>query len=1277
MYRSLGCWLIGIAFLAFSKPAVGQDWKTEYDQAVTSYQAQNYKEALAAALKAYNSSKQLDVKNQVYSLQLITVICLDGNDPDEGLKWIAEEANLFLKTEGPKSKTYPEALRKHSLLLQQKGQAKEATAKCAEALAALEASEGKETAGYASLQAYYGQLLTLTGDLPNAKAILDQSLERLVKFPDEEETYLSALSLSAQVDDKMNQAASAEGKFKKLVTLLEQNQLTNLPEYNEAKVRLAEIALAKGQTAESEKMLAGAAVGAEQKAQQLLRIAIEYQNNQQLEKANETYVQAAAAAAEASLSNNTAFSIYLNYARTLVELNLPERAWAELIKADQLAKKLFPPNSTEHAFVQFTQGDLAVRQGRTREAIAYFQRAAQNSAAMAPALRLHMLTTAARHLLNQNQAEPAVMLLQPVVAEGNVSNHDVMDATLTYCEALIASNQNDQAISVLSKSVVAASSIETKNRYEMVLADALQSKGEWRRSLQILQAIDLTPTLPDDLRASNSFRMARLHQQLGNYTEAEKSYRGAIQTYKQLQPGKPDELLLVYNSLAILFLQLGNYAEAERLYVELLRQTDTFSGYYTTLQQNLAGVYQETLRYDEAQKLLESVVEQDKTRLGERHPDYAVSLQNLAAVYQKTNQLEKANRLYNQALQIDKESGGDNTLAYATKAANLGVVYQEMGNLNEAQRLLEQALKIREVKLGKDHPDYVFNEYNLAVLHQQKGEWQQAAPLFKHVSGFYLGQIRELFPAMSEKEKTAFFNKINEVILAYQDFAVENASKQNDLPGDLLNFRLATKALLLNASTKVRNRILSSGDVVLLQRFAEWLQTKEELGKLYTLNAEEKNLNKARIQSLQQKANDLEKQLSTQSELFARDNQSEAIDWQKLKTRLAPDEAAIEMIRLRLNLKNDSIIYAALVLKPTSTQPELVIFPDGRKMEGREFSFYRNSIQFQTDNPRSYQVYWKPLEKSLQGVKTIYFSADGVYNKVNVMTLLNTATNQYLVEQFTVKLLSNLRELAQTGRSATTIQTASLFGYPDYRLGSTMSPTDLSAEATRNINPTARAIVSDGIPELPGTKEEVSKISDLLKANKWAASLYTGAEASEAAIKSQQNTGVLHIATHGFFIEGTETGQPIVLSQELAQAENNPLLRSGLILSGAEKYLLQPDNKRAEDGILTAYEAINLNLDRTDLVILSACETGAGEIKNGEGVYGLQRAFLLAGTNNLMMSLWKVDDEATQELMVEFYSQWNKLKDKSQAFRNTQLELKKKYNSPYYWGSFIMIGANP
>ena len=182
------------------------------------------------------------------------------------------------------------------------------------------------------------------------------------------------------------------------------------------------------------------------------------------------------------------------------------------------------------------------------------------------------------------------------------------------------------------------------------------------------------------------------------------------------------------------------------------------------------------------------------------------------------------------------------------------------------------------------------------------------------------------------------------------------------------------------------------------------------------------------------------------------------------------------------------------------------------------------------------------------------------------------------------------------------------------------------------------------------------------QSHKWRVQSFTNEEATEEAIKEIRQPCLLHIATHGFFTDEKENTNA-----------TDPMLRAGLLFTGAANYLQDNVNYGNDNGILTAYEAANLNLDNTELVILSACETGKGEVQLGEGVYGLQRAIMVAGANNLLMSLWKVDDEATAFLMTSFYSVWEG-QNNPDEFREIQIAMRKKYPHPFYWGAFVMLG---
>jgi CHAT domain-containing protein len=209
---------------------------------------------------------------------------------------------------------------------------------------------------------------------------------------------------------------------------------------------------------------------------------------------------------------------------------------------------------------------------------------------------------------------------------------------------------------------------------------------------------------------------------------------------------------------------------------------------------------------------------------------------------------------------------------------------------------------------------------------------------------------------------------------------------------------------------------------------------------------------------------------------------------------------------------------------------------------------------------------------------------------------------------------------------------------------------------------------------LPGTKAEVESIAGLFQSRQIPVEVLTGASATEAGMKAVSDPSVLHVATHGFFLSDVSQSSGMRMGVQVSRAKENPLLRSGLLLSGAATaFSDEPTLSGTNNGVLNAYEAMNLDLSDTRLVILSACETGTGEIVNGEGVYGLTRAFQVAGARRVVMSLWKVDDEATGLLMTRLYQEWLTTGNLQQAFVSAQLAIKAKFPEPYFWGGFVLM----
>ena len=344
------------------------------------------------------------------------------------------------------------------------------------------------------------------------------------------------------------------------------------------------------------------------------------------------------------------------------------------------------------------------------------------------------------------------------------------------------------------------------------------------------------------------------------------------------------------------------------------------------------------------------------------------------------------------------------------------------------------------------------------------------------------------------------------------------------------------------------------------------------------------------------------------------------------------------------------------------------------------------SLDFKNQNDLKYlyNELWEPIAEKIGDAKTVYISLGGIYNNFNLNTLYNPETEKYLLEEKDIRIVNCARDFALSKESEKKnyiSNTASLFGFPDFDGNNTVS-TDSSnlIVSQRDFNTFWLDSITRGGMEarpLPETKTEIENISSTFKSNNWQVSFYLEENASETNFKNQENPRVLHVATHGYFLEDVpieNQDQNRLLGVDKEVFSQDPMLRSGLLFSGANK-TLNGEIPLAENGLLSAAEASLLDLRETELVVLSACETGRGEIKNSEGVYGLRKAFADAGAQNIIMSLWKVDDKVTQEFMTRFYEIWlNERTTIREAFNRTQLEIKAKYPQPYYWGAFILVG---
>jgi CHAT domain-containing protein/tetratricopeptide (TPR) repeat protein len=1044
-------------------------------------------------------------------------------------------------------------------------------------------------------------------------------------------------------------------------------------------------------------ILKGSASGGESPMQEYLNLAVIYQNQRQFDKADKAYEDAFELIKSGqSVDKVSEGLLYENYAL----LHYAKRDYNKALQSSDQAVRIFQSNEIKpqyRASAYNTRGMVYKGMGRMDSAKVNFLEAASvcsgNNLGNTEIQAKILENLSSLELLKGNTSEARNYIEKAIKLRADlngVNSYSYANSLNSYGAVLNEMSNYSQAIEVLEKSLKIADSL--KNKDESLFLQVITNLGliyynignnATADSIFALSVKETSKVYGEgSIEAGKSLiNLARADQALGNYKKAESEYLLALKNIFAIAGENDPEYLNSYNSFGKFYQTLGNYEEAERIYKEIIGKVSPGDPVYPIALQNLATLYQMQEKYELAEPLLVRDLGLDSLQKGtDKNPDYAISLQNLASLYQKTGRLELAVPLYLKALKIDESVYGKIHPSYSKKLFNLATLYQDQGKYNEALPLMKESVEIRKTVFGQDHPDYAYGQFGLAVINDAIGNDAEARLGYNEAARIYLKQLKEIFPALSEKEKTAFYNRIRPIIEDYRDFAVEYAATDPSVLKDLYNLQLQTKAILLNASAKTRSRIMNSGDPDLISRYNTWISIKEQIVRMYGFTREELVKQGVDLQTLERSANDLEKELSEKSELFAGEIDKSEVNWENIRSILKPGESAIEIIRISKNIKNDSVIYAGLVItQNTIDHPVLVIFPNGIKMETREYSRYLNSIKFKIQNEASYKIYWKPFESVMTGIKKVFVSSDGIFNKINLNTLYDPDSSSYLIDQFKIILVSNTKDLLTEKKAPGQNQNiAELLGFPDYKMGIAGNQPEI--DKTQNGSGISDLLRS-GVSPLPGTRDEVELIQQVLNSNNWHTTLLTGAEADENNLKKIHEPGILHLATHGFFLNDVELKRNLGEDNQLMNEAmlSNPLLRSGVLLAGAERGAYHNPNDAAQpnetsDGILTAYEAMNLNLDNSRLVVLSACETGLGELKNGEGIYGLQRAFLVAGASNLVMSLWKVNDATTQELMTGFYKTWLSGKTLTDAFRETQLVIKQKYPFPYYWGAFIMIG---
>jgi CHAT domain-containing protein/tetratricopeptide (TPR) repeat protein len=724
----------------------------------------------------------------------------------------------------------------------------------------------------------------------------------------------------------------------------------------------------------------------------------------------------------------------------------------------------------------------------------------------------------------------------------------------------------------------------------------------------------------------------------------------------------------IFLNMGNIYFHYGNYDLAMKMYQEsrdFYRRRNSVDGISRALS-SIASTHFVMQNYALAETCYDSCL----YILGERHDESGKisTMTNYAELQRVTGNYDKAIQILNEAISLI-DSGGygiPKNLIYT----NISKVYLSEGNV---QKAIEYGLMAHNGNSGfVPMTEQISTCRLLYNCYCRNADPANALSYLSELKVMNLVRLGNDYFSMSETEKEMFFSVIEDDLQLYFDFTLHFSDGFIETRDTALTLALATKGLILQSTNHVRRTIMESNDSILIADYENWIHLRDKI----TRNSAKGN----DVAQLEKEARELEKQLILRSGAFANFDKARTLDWKQVRDGLHEGEAAVEFVHFKSEIDSTSpVIYAAFIVKPQSVHPDFVRLCTEDDLKNILGGLQQNGLPLiekiygkkTQPNTALYEKIWQPLEPWLQDVKTVYHAPSGLLHKVSFAAICKHQ-NLFLSDIY------NFRQMGSTGNIA-------LENKPDF------GPLEnflLMGGVRYNSDSTEKQIWD----YLPGSLAETNSINNYLQKQKYGVNYFHSSNATEAVFKEKiASSSIVHIATHGFFFPDPEQVQEEMKGQrdekETGEIEfrgstnyanwsfvnnRNPLMRSGIVLANANDVWSRDPLADGEDGILTAQEVSALDLRNTNLVVLSACETGLGDIKGSEGVFGLQRAFKMAGVNYLIMSLWQVPDKETSEFMQLFYKNLLKLKDIPKSFQKTQKIMRQKYD-PYYWGAFVLI----
>ena len=806
--------------------------------------------------------------------------------------------------------------------------------------------------------------------------------------------------------------------------------------------------------------------------------------------------------------------------------------------------------------------------------------------------------------------------------------------------------------------------------------------------IEALKILEENDKKNDSLYLMISSNLIKYHIANGDYAHSIKIGTEILNSI--ITSNEPDiSRIFILGNLAISYSRIGNFAEAIIIENNAIELCKTILGEdhpeYVTLIANQANNYFYNRNYQDALNLGKKALVIRKKILGEDNLDYANSLNNLASYKNFIGDYESSLAYGTKAADIQKKIVGCNHPYYAITLSNLAKTYLQLGNLLEAINKQHSALKIFQDLYGNDHTFTILERFALMWSFLQLRQEIDICELIESNRKPLKNNIKSHFLFLTSRERNSLWNLYNGWISLLIPKIAYTFSNEKIIEF-VYDCMLISKGILLNSEMEFDQFISETGNEELFEKYNEIKFLRRQLNKLYEKPITERHCD---TDSLERHVNELERKLMDESSEYGDYTKNLSVTWEDVQKGLSKKDAAIEFVHFPLN--QDSTMYMAYVLRPEMESPAMVKLFEEKELKGLgEEDLY--------DGVGGSKLVWEKLQSELEGVENVYFSPDGILHQIAIEYFPDYADSTRLIsDRYRLNRLTSTRQIALKRDKGKTDK-AIVYGGISYDT----DPDIMETESRKYDKGNTRGIESyynvadslsglrSGVKYLQFTIKEAENVNGLLSSGHYNPMLRSGNEATEESFKSLSGTrpGIMHIATHGFYWEEEEADRQAQMNERLLfmsqfgdnarrNVEDKALTRTGLFMAGANNALSGKEiPEDIDDGILTASEIASLDLRGTDLVVLSACQTGMGDI-GGDGVFGLQRGFKKAGVNSILMSLWDVDDEATQILMTSFYQNYLNGMTKQEALQNAQKSVRQipSFEDPEYWAAFILLDA--